>query len=319
MRGWWNGLLETLSKPDLYSRRIIGLCVGVGIVAGVIVYLAPKSYESEVVLLVDSGSQSVDLLSAFRGRDFPAIGSLDPFGGREAGNTYAEILQSREVLTHLLRLKRPSTESPAYFDAFAPKWGSTGKRVEKAVKALRSAIEVDYQSRNGMLTITVTTDDRELSSEVANQLALELQRFDSDVRKSRTSDAVVFVNERLKEAAQDLSVAEANLARFRASNARIGNAPHLELEEKRLERRVRLNEETYALLARELEMTRIQEKRENPVFSVVDRAIPSVRPAGLHPIIAAALASGLFAIVTLFLVAAFAARRRDGPAVGTKG
>jgi uncharacterized protein involved in exopolysaccharide biosynthesis len=258
--------------------------------------------------MVDSGGES-GLMGLLQGADFPAISSLNAFGGKQPGQAYADIVQSRTLLTRLLTLRRQGNSSEQYFAAFAPKSGSPAKRIEKAVKRLRSSIETDFNARTGMLTIKVESDNPGLSSEVANQLSEQLRLFDSITRRSQASDAATFIGARLAEAAANLSKAEAAQARFREANARIGNAPLLLLEDKRLTRQVELNEQIHALLTREYEMARIQEKKDTPVFTVVDSAIPPVRPAGLHPLIVAALAAGMASLAALFIAVAYSLRR----------
>ena len=76
----------------------------------------------------------------------------------------------------------------------------------------------------------------------------------------------------------ELDVAEENLRGFRERNLRIGNAPRLLLEEGRLNRAVREQEEVYLTLRRQYELAKIEERRDVPVINVLDAAVvPSFR------------------------------------------
>jgi len=299
---------DRASRRPKITKKLLVTCAVVAILAGAVSYIGPHTYESRVLLLLESSGDN-GVLSLLQGADFPAISSMAALSGKQPGQAYAEILQSRSLLTRLLQLPRPSKASETYFGSFAPQAGTPEKRMEKAVKRLRSSIEADFNPRSETLSIKVTNDDRVLASEVANQLSLELSDFNSKTRRTRASDASIFVRARLEEASGDLDRAEGALASFRSANARIGNAPLLLLQEKRLERRVLLAEQIHTLLTREYEMARIQEKKETPVFTVVDEAIPSVRPAGLHPVIAAGVAAIVTGVAALFIAAAYSLRR----------
>jgi uncharacterized protein involved in exopolysaccharide biosynthesis len=76
---------------------------------------------------------------------------------------------------------------------------------------------------------------------------------------------------------------------------RIGNSPRLALEEARLNRAVREQEEIYLSVSREFELAKIQENRDVPLLAMLDSAVPPIKRYWPR--------RSLFALVGLFLAA----------------
>src|SRR6185436_7681574 len=64
---------------------------------------------------------------------------------------------------------------------------------------------------------------------------------------------------------------------FRERNVRFGNSARLAIEEGRLSRAVRQQEEIYLTLQRQGELARLEERKDVPVLSVLDPAVPPVK------------------------------------------
>jgi uncharacterized protein involved in exopolysaccharide biosynthesis len=261
--------------------------------------LARAKYEAEAILLLDASSDASGLLALAQGADFLSNLSQS-FGRSSSGHTYKGIVESRSLLTAVLNNQTTGQGSRSLLGVFSKNESSREEQLENGIRRLRNAVKTEYDAKSSLLTITVRHRDPNVAADVANHIVAELREFNATVRMSRATDAVHFVEARLTESSKELAAAEGRFVTFRESNARIGNSPKLLLQEKRIEREVRLSEEIFALLAREREMARIQEKKESPVFTVLDTALPPVRRSGLPPLFAAALggtiagAGGLF-------------------------
>lgn len=288
----WSAELGRLSPRHLILGVVLAACLG-----ALVVLVWPAKYEADAILLLDGGSDPSGLLALAQGADFLSNLSQS-FGRSSSGHTYKGIVESRTLLTAVLQRSSGSTLLLA---VFSKEEDTRDEQLENAVRRLRKAVKTDYDAKSSLLTITVRHRDPNVAADVANHMVEQLRQFDSTVRTSRATDAVRFVHERLSESSKELAGAEARFVAFRESNARIGNSPRLLLQEKRIEREVRLSEEIFALLARELEMARIQEKKETPVFTIVDTALPPVKRAGLSPLVAAVLGGGLAGVGGLFL------------------
>jgi len=293
--------LETLpgELARLSPRHLAVVVVLAAGLAAVAVFVWPVKYEAEAILLLDGSSDASGLLALAQGADF--LSNLSQTFGRSSnGHTYKGIVESRTLLTAVLRKPTQMNGSASLLDIFSDEGDPSEERLEAGIRKLRKAVKTDYDAKSSLLTITVRHRDPKVAADVANYIVGELRQFNATVRQSRASDAVRFVEERLAESSKDLASAEARSVAFRESNARIGNAPKLLLQEKRIEREMRISEETFALLARELEMARIQEKKESPVFTVVDAALPPVRRSGLPPLLAATLGGAIAGAGGLF-------------------
>jgi len=246
--------------------------------AGAAVILYPADYVADASILLDAQGEGSNLVNLAQISDLLPQGALQSQGRKENGYAYMSISQSRAVLTHLLSQPQSEQSARPILERFAPRSVPQARSLEIAVRRLRKRITSKFDPRSGLYEILVKHRDPELAMTIANRLVDELKRFNSEVRSSRAKGAVVFVEARLDEARNALSVAEDRLTAFNEANARIGNAPELHLQQKRLERNVKLNEDIYALLAKQVELARIQEKKESPVFSIVDPAVTPTRP-----------------------------------------
>ena len=69
-------------------------------------------------------------------------------------------------------------------------------------------------------------------------------------------------------------MAEDNLKSFRESNMRIEKSPELLLEQGRLNREIRVQEELYLTLKKEFEIVRIEEVKSLPLVRILDNPRP---------------------------------------------
>jgi uncharacterized protein involved in exopolysaccharide biosynthesis len=144
---------------------------------------------------------------------------------------------------------------------------------------LGRGIAADVDRRTGVLNVSVTLPDPVTAAAVANMVDSLLQDFLIQTTAERASQQRRFLEERLSDTRARLGVAEDDLRDFRERNVRIDRSPRLQLEEGRLLRSVREQEEIYLTLQREHEMARIAEHKDVPTLSVVD---PPFVPASHH-------------------------------------
>jgi uncharacterized protein involved in exopolysaccharide biosynthesis len=186
------------------------------------------------------------------------------------------------------------------------------RRREAAVRKLGRSIELGYSTKDNILRIAARHRDPRVAADVISALVVELTSFNAHVRGSRAREGAQFVGERFGEARSGLATSEQRLLSFQESNVRIGNAPELHLLQRRLEREVRLSEELFALLAKQVEFARIEEKRETPVFTVIDHPGVPAAPDRLSPLLAAVLGF-ILAVAGWLLAEAIPASLRGDP------
>ena len=298
------GLRGAVGIASALRRRWLGLAgnsIAAALLAVIVVRMLPADYVAETSILFDGATEGLASFDLSQLSDILPNGLGGGQGRRENIHAYVPIVESRSLLTRVLQARDPSDSTRTIFVRFAPTGGSDQRKWETAVKRARDAVKAGLDSKPGVLRISVRDRDSRTAAGVANLLVAEVQRFNRESRMSRAADATDFIEARLTEAKLSLAGAEDALAAFRSRNARIGNAPGLVLQERRLTRSVEVEEQTYLLLARQLELARIQEKREGPVFSVIDSAVPPTRPSRFPytvvALIAALIAGSAYVLV----------------------
>jgi len=300
------------SRGD-FGRLLALMSVAAALAVGV-TFILPPQYVAETSILLDSYSDLSSLLSLAQSSDILPGGILPGQSRKENGYSYASIITSRGTLTDLLNQPTGRDSGETYLSVFAPSSGTPLRKVEVAMTRLKKTIATRFDQRSGVFQISVTHRSAAIAAGVANRLAAELRRFNTDVRTTRARDAVGFVADRLAESKQSLFKSENELAAFRSSNARIGNAPELQLQQSRLEREVHFNENIYALLSRQYELAQIQAKNETPVFTIMDPASEPTRPHRMSRVLTGVVAGLITGLVFLLGKSGLAALRLDrGP------
>jgi uncharacterized protein involved in exopolysaccharide biosynthesis len=305
--------LGALVKPFPSARiKILNLLLVTALAALLAVsltYVLPSKFVASASILLDSSGDFLGLANIGPLSEMLPSSALGFQSRKENGFSYAAICNSRETLVHLLAARLDSTSSATYLSEFVPRTGSPTRRTEIAVDRLRRSITTRFDQRSGIFQVSVAHQKAAIAAGVANLLVRELKRFNAEVRTTKARDAVSFIQDRLGESRRNLSEAEERLVAFRNANARIGNAPELLLQQSRLERTVRLAEDVYALLARQYEMARIQEKNESPVFTALDVAVEPSRPNRMSRIVVAVVAASLAGLVYLLYGTTWAVSR----------
>jgi uncharacterized protein involved in exopolysaccharide biosynthesis len=300
--------------PGEFGRLLMLMVIAAALAVGV-TFLLPPRYVAETSILLDSYSDLSSLLSMAQSSDILPGGILPGQSRKENGYSYASIVTSRATLSDLLHQQTGRSPGETYLEVFAPRSGTPQRKMEVALSKLKKTISTRFEQRSGVFQVSVAHRSSAIATGIANLLAAELRRFNTDVRTTRARDAVGFVADRLAEAKQSLNQSENELAAFRSANARIGNAPELLLRQSRLEREVHFNENIYALLSRQYELARIQEKNETPVFTVMDPATEPTRPHRMSRVLTGIVAGLITGLVYLLGKSGLAAFRLDrGPA-----
>ena len=297
------GSKATRSRLLIYA--LVGL-VAASITCGISL-LWPKSYRAEARILPNiSQSRSSSLLGLASGMGLSDV--LSGLGAMENPVlTYPEILTSRGLLLRTVLSPYPpnSMDSTNTILSAIEAVGPTEReRLENGVRKLRDISSIRANPRSGLISVSAVTADSVLAAHIVNQMLLELNRFNVEMRATQGRATREFIERRMQEARAELTQAERALTGFRASNLRIGNSPQLLLEQARLEREVGARAELYELTARQYELARIEEKRDTPTFSVIDPAVPPVRKYRpqviLNTLVGGIAATGLSAMADYF-------------------
>ena len=259
-------------------RKLLLLSVATGTLTAVLSFWVPPTYEAVSTLIPTAAPDKYSQLSQV-GLNLEGLG----LGGGAVGNLtlmYPDIVRSRRLLENLLAEDVPVGDGKGHrplIEIMQP-GGRGPKRTELAVGRLRGLISTTLDRRTGLLTIRAKARQPEVAAWIANSLDSLLQRFTIEFSASQAGQTGKFVEHRLTEAAAELERAEEQLRAFRERNLRIGNSPRLLLEEGRLARSLREQEEIYITLKRQYELTKIEEHRDVPMITVLDvAAMPAFR------------------------------------------
>jgi len=201
-------------------------------------------------------------------------------------------------------------------DLFEIRGRSEAGRLAGAVDRLGRRMSVGASPETGMVRLSVQTKWPELSVQIASRLLELVNEFNLQTRQSQANAEREFVTRTLVEARAGLTEAEDSLQSFLQSNRRIENSPQLGFERDRLQRVVTLRQEIVISLAQALEQAKIEEVRNTPVITIVERPYPPARPDRRRLIMKGlvSLALGLFlGIVAAFVIEFMAASRERDP------
>lgn len=122
-----------------------------------------------------------------------------------------------------------------------------------------------------LIKVFVESPYRALAPMIASRLAVELNRANLESRKRGASLEREFVQAQLLEAGTRLRLAEDDLQRFETANRSFAATSFLAFEWDRLKRQVSMRQNLYTSLATALDNARIEEVRDLPVLTVVER------------------------------------------------
>lgn len=132
-------------------------------------------------------------------------------------------------------------------------------------------ITIDKDKTKGTIEIKTRFENPSLSFAVHEFLIEYLREYIEKDYLNRGKEKRQFVEERVDEVRENLTRAETRLANFRERNMS-AQSPSVILEGERLQRDVMLQNGVYAELVKQLELARIEEKKETPAFEVIKEA-----------------------------------------------
>ena len=198
-----------LSKITLFlrscwaRRKMIALIVAAGILVSLAdALLEPNVYSSTTTLMPpDSSSPYYDVMGLLSPSSGAASLSSEVLGLNTPGDLYTGILESRNVQDGLI----------ARFDLVHHyKVGFP----DDARKVLASQTKIDQDRQSGVISISVSSDDRTLAAKLAQGYVEELNRVVTSDSTSAARRERVFLEERVKEVKQDLDESAKALSQF---------------------------------------------------------------------------------------------------------
>lgn len=283
-------LKPRLANLKANRKKFILINSIVAVVTLLILFLLISSYyESKITILPDYGNKNTSL-SQLNNLEVLAGVSLEEGTPTEV---YANLLHSESVLAPVIYAKyktdefKDSVDLITYFgfngsSSDSPELNKR-KTFLKTYKLLsKGKVQTDLDRLTKILTLTVTMPESELSAQVANNIARSLDNYVRTKRKSYASEQRKYIEKRLLQVKDSLSISENALKNFREENRIVAQSPALLLQQDRLTRNVQILQNVYIELNKQLEIARIDEIKNTPIVNVEEYAKDPVQKAGPH-------------------------------------
>jgi uncharacterized protein involved in exopolysaccharide biosynthesis len=280
-----NSPLETASEQPPFnyeelfsvlwgSRKLIGIIVvSVTVVAIIISLLLPKYYRSTVIILPETNPSKLAGLS-----NLASLAGVNVGGEVSLSKLYPTIATSEAVLKNVIYQKYRTKSFPDSADLLKI-WDIDDKNPQLAyeamLKSLRDGLEVSLDNKTSVLSISLLTKEPQLSADIVNTVASELDLFVRTKRTTNASEERKWIEGRLQDVKNDLEKSENALKDFRETNRRVSDSPQLLLEQERFIREVQINSTLYTELKKQYELTRIEEIKNIPIVNIMDAGRPA--------------------------------------------
>ena len=157
---------------------------------------------------------------------------------------------------------------------------------------------VGSDAKTSIVTVGVATKWPFVSAAILNRLIAGVNEFDLNTRQTQAVAERAFVEARLGAARSELRDAEDRLQSFLASNREYRNSPALQFQYDRLYREVTSQQQVATTLRQDFEQARIDEVRNTPRITVIERPFVPARPDSRHLLLRIVLAGLIGVVIT---------------------
>ncbi len=289
-------LLEVLAVILRARRWTIWLPASLAVLTGLVVLLLPRNYTSSASFIPQRTQSPLGRLAGLAAQFGVAVPGQN---GGDSEEFYADLVVSREILARIASDSFHQVEErPA--ESLVELLGATGSTeaatLQDAVERLRHLIAVSTDPKTSVVTVGVTTRWPLVSTGIVKLLLAEVNEFDLHTRQTQASAERAFVEGRLAEIKSELRDAENRLQGFLANNREYRNSPALQFQYDRLSRDVTQQQQVETTLQQDYEQARIDEVRDTPRITVVERPLIPALPDSRRVVLRVALA-GLVGVV----------------------
>jgi uncharacterized protein involved in exopolysaccharide biosynthesis len=300
------GILDGLAV--VARHKVVVILATVGMVALITLprVLRPRTYAATASFIPQSSQSNGSSLAGFAAQFGVSLDS------RQAGHSpefYADYVTTRPVLRKAVETEYKLPSSPGTRRVDLVKFyeidsGSDQVRLQSAIDKLRGELSVGVARQTGVVRMDLRMTDPQMAQQVAARLIELVNEFNVTARMSQAAAERQFVEDRLKEIANDLRVAENRLQAFLQRNRQFAQSPQLAFEHDRLERELMVRNTLYTTMAEAYEQVRVQEVRNTPVITVMEQPEVPARPVPRR--LVSGVVTGLIVGSAIGMVAAFA-------------
>jgi uncharacterized protein involved in exopolysaccharide biosynthesis len=282
------------------------------VLTGLIVLVLPRYYTSSASFIPQRSQQALGRLAGIAAQFGVDVPGQNP---GESQEFYADLVVSREILARIVAdsFARSPGASPASLIDLLGRSGRTEEAaLQEAVRRLRRSISVGSDTKTSIVTVEVATKWPLVSAAILDRLIAEVNEFDLHTRQTQAVAERAFVEERLRAAKDELRGAEDRLQSFLAGNREYRNSPALQFQYDRLYREVTTQQQIVTTLQQSFEQARIDEVRNTPRITVIERPLVPARPDSRHLLLRVFLTGLVCVVITWPVVLVAEGLRRAG-------
>src|ERR1035438_2054315 len=251
-----------------------------------LLFIVKPYYESTVVILPEYGSKS-NMFSQFSG--LASLAGVNVGTGAPT-EIYQNILESESVMAPVINgryLTKEYSDSVNLIQYFEIDAKDKNPEIQKRLRFLlvnklliKTLISTDLDRMTKILTIKVTMPEAQLSADVVNNLVESLDQYIRTKRKSYATEQRYYLEKKVEQIKDSLSICETKLRDFREENRMIVQSPNLLLQQGRLMRNIEIQQNVYIELTKQLELAKIDEIKDAPILNIKEIAQNPIIKAG---------------------------------------
>lgn len=250
---------------------LLGIPLLAAVSVALILLIEPAQYRSEASFVPQTTQRTPPALSGLAAQ----FGLAMPSDGFDQSPAfYEDVIRSREILERVVQ-EEYSAEgdevSRTLIELFQVNEGSARANVHAAAERVRRSIQASADNETGVVYFSVPAEQPALARQIAEQIIAQINIFNLTRRQNVAESERTFIEARLAGANQELVAAEMELRRFDERNLRIDNSPELRMQRERLQRLVGMRQEVVTMLSQAYEQARIDEVRNTPAITVIER------------------------------------------------
>lgn len=278
-----------LRRRWMIAGWTFALVVAVGLYS---FFIAKPTYSASAVFLPLNPPSMSDRMSSVAGPG--SMQGQDP-DQNTTPEYYTALLSSQTFLTSIMKQKfnvqelggsvelidYVSTRKDDILESFQNDGPEDQVRQQRGAAKLEKMLKITSGKSKSLtsaplLTITVTTSEAQLSADIANALLKLFITYNQGARNLMAIDNRKFVEVQLKESEEFLKSAESALVQFSSRNRKI-STPELQTEKDRLVRTVKVQEEVFITLKKQLELAKIREQENQITIEVLEIATAPIK------------------------------------------
>jgi len=231
---------------------------------------------------------------------------------------YAELLTSKELLSTIAEsnyalVDGRDTVRGTLTDILQSKGATPALRRESTLRVLADNVVAVPSVKTGTVRLSVTADFPDLAYQINRNLLQQLDSFNLVRRQSQAAAERRFAGNRVDNARKELAQSEERLQGFLQRNREYRTESTLAFERERLTRDVNMLQQVYTTLVLAFEQARLDEVRDTPLLTVIERpsvpVLPKSRRLALKIVVAAFL--GALIVVSIEVLRRYLAGARS--------